>query len=58
MAEKKKIKDTRLGVWLKDKAPSVLDVVADPFTERPGLEQFAQPAPATFAAGYQTFCGT
>jgi len=43
-----------------DLAPfeQLLDVVADPFTERPGLEQFAQPAPATFAAGYQTFCGT
>lgn len=37
MAEKKKIKDTRLGVWLKDKAPSVLDVVADLLPDSGGL---------------------
>jgi len=33
-------------------------VVTDPFTERPGLERYALPAPADFALGYQTFCGT
>ena len=27
--EKNKIKDTRLGGWLKDKAPKVLDIVGD-----------------------------
>jgi hypothetical protein len=37
MAETKKIKDTRLGVWLKDKAPSVLDVVADLLPDSGGL---------------------
>ena len=29
MSEQKKIKDTTLGRWLKDKAPSVLDTVGD-----------------------------
>jgi uncharacterized protein YdiU (UPF0061 family) len=33
------------------------EVLADPFTERPGLERYAQPAPADFGA-YRTFCGT
>ena len=27
--EEKKIKDTKLGAWLKDKAPNVLDTVGD-----------------------------
>jgi uncharacterized protein YdiU (UPF0061 family) len=35
----------------------LLDVVTRPFEERPGLEAYAAPAPASFA-GYQTFCGT
>lgn len=30
----KKIKDTNLGVWLKEKAPSVLDVAGDMLPER------------------------
>jgi len=29
MKERKKIKDTKVGVWLKDKAPQVLDTVGD-----------------------------
>lgn len=29
MSDKKKIKDTKLGAWLADKAPSVLNVVGD-----------------------------
>lgn len=33
-------------------------VLADPFTEREGLERFAEPAPTDFTSGYQTFCGT
>ena len=36
----------------------LVDVLADPFTERPGLETYAAPAPASFGACYQTFCGT
>ena len=35
----------------------LVDVLAQPFDERPGLEAYAAPAPASFGA-YQTFCGT
>ncbi len=35
----------------------LLDVLAQPFDERPGLEPYAEPAPASFGA-YRTFCGT
>jgi len=35
----------------------LIDVLADPFVERPGLERFAQPAPDSFGK-YQTYCGT
>ena len=32
-------------------------VLAEPFDARPGLERYAEPAPASFAP-YRTFCGT
>ena len=35
----------------------LLDVLAQPFDERPGLEPYAEPAPPSFGA-YRTFCGT
>jgi uncharacterized protein YdiU (UPF0061 family) len=35
----------------------LLDVLAQPFDERPGLEAYAAPAPPSFG-GYRTFCGT
>jgi uncharacterized protein YdiU (UPF0061 family) len=35
----------------------LLDVLAQPFDERPGLEGYAAPAPPSFGA-YRTFCGT
>jgi serine/tyrosine/threonine adenylyltransferase len=35
----------------------LLDVIAQPFDERPGLESYAEPAPASLGA-YRTFCGT
>lgn len=35
----------------------LLDVLGDPFEERPGQEAYATPAPDDFGA-YQTFCGT
>ncbi|GGW35895.1 UPF0061 protein [Gemmobacter lanyuensis] len=43
-----------------DLAPvqQLLQVLADPFTERPGLEAYALPAPAAFAGSFRTFCGT
>ena len=36
----------------------LLDVTAHPYYERPGLEDYAQPAPHEFTACYKTFCGT
>jgi len=43
-----------------DLAPfdALVAVLASPFTERTGLERYAQPAPPEFAAGFRTFCGT
>ncbi len=35
----------------------LVDVLAQPFDERPGMEQYATPAPPGFGP-YQTFCGT
>lgn len=35
----------------------LLDILASPYTERPGYEPFAEPAPAGGPA-YKTFCGT
>jgi uncharacterized protein YdiU (UPF0061 family) len=35
----------------------LLEVLARPFDERPGLDAYAAPAPASFGA-YRTFCGT
>ncbi|WP_430792051.1 protein adenylyltransferase SelO [Actinoplanes sp. G11-F43] len=37
--------------------PALLEAVTDPFTERPGRERFAAPAPSGFGV-YRTFCGT
>lgn len=36
----------------------LIDVLGDPFTKRPGLERFAEPAPEAFNSGFRTFCGT
>jgi uncharacterized protein YdiU (UPF0061 family) len=35
----------------------LLEAVALPFVERPGLERYAAPAPTDFGV-YRTFCGT
>ncbi len=35
----------------------LIDVLADPFTERPGLERYTESMPPDWE-GYQTFCGT
>ncbi len=36
----------------------LVDVLAQPFSKRPGLEAYAEPAPPSFGGEYQTFCGT
>lgn len=36
----------------------LLDLVAHPYDERPGCEDYAKPAPREFTARYKTFCGT
>jgi uncharacterized protein YdiU (UPF0061 family) len=43
-----------------DTAPfhALLDVVTNPFDDRPGHERYAAPAPDSFDETYQTFCGT
>ncbi|MBT9247461.1 YdiU family protein [Gemmobacter fulvus] len=43
-----------------DMAPfeRLLAVITDPYTERPGLEAYALPAPEAFADTFRTFCGT
>jgi uncharacterized protein YdiU (UPF0061 family) len=38
-------------------AEALLEVLADPFTPRPGLERYTRPAPDDFGP-YVTFCGT
>lgn len=35
----------------------LLDAISSPYTERPGLERYAAPAPTDFGV-YRTFCGT
>ena len=37
MSDKKKIKDTKLGAWLADKAPSVLGIVGDLLPDKGAL---------------------
>jgi uncharacterized protein YdiU (UPF0061 family) len=40
-----------------DPVHRLLDAVTDPYSERPGLERYAAPAPHDFG-DYRTFCGT
>jgi uncharacterized protein YdiU (UPF0061 family) len=35
----------------------LLEVVTDPYNERPGVERYAEAAPESFGP-YRTFCGT
>ncbi|MDY6999355.1 MAG: YdiU family protein [Actinomycetota bacterium] len=43
-----------------DLAPfeSLMDAVGSPFTQRPGLERYAEPGQQEFTASFRTFCGT
>lgn len=54
-----KVEEALAAAVAGDLAPfnRLLDVLSDPFTERAGLEAFAEPAPADFGP-YRTFCGT
>jgi len=36
----------------------LVEVVTNPYEERPGLESYAEPAPPEVTACYRTFCGT
>ncbi len=36
----------------------LLNALQRPFDEEPALARYAEPAPSTFTAGFQTFCGT
>jgi uncharacterized protein YdiU (UPF0061 family) len=48
------------AVELGDYEPfeKLLLVLQQPFSDKPGLEAYAEPAPAAQSAGYRTFCGT
>jgi uncharacterized protein YdiU (UPF0061 family) len=37
---------------------ALIDVLARPYDERPGLERYAAPPPEDFGRTYRTFCGT
>ncbi|MBU3689884.1 MAG: hypothetical protein B7C54_05410 [Acidimicrobiales bacterium mtb01] len=37
---------------------NLLEVLSDPYSERAGLERWAEPAPIEYTEGYATFCGT
>lgn len=37
MSDRKRLKDTRLGLWLRDKAPDVLDIAGDLLPDRGAL---------------------
>ena len=53
------VEEALIAATLDDLGPlrRLLDVLADPYVERPGLERYAEPAPEDFGR-YRTFCGT
>ena len=55
-----KVEEALAAAEAGDMAPfeALLAVITDPFTERPGLEAYALPAPQEFAGMFRTFCGT
>jgi uncharacterized protein YdiU (UPF0061 family) len=54
------VEDTLAAATAGDLQPftRLLDALALPFHERPGLERYAEPAPSSFGDEYRTFCGT
>lgn len=55
-----KVEEALAAAEAGDLAPfeALLAVVKAPYGVRPGLDAYALPAPAPFAAGFRTFCGT
>ena len=53
------VEDALTQATVGDMAPfeRLMDVLARPFDERPGLEAYAAPAPSSYGP-YRTFCGT
>jgi serine/tyrosine/threonine adenylyltransferase len=53
------VEDALDAATFEDLAPltRLLEVLRDPYTERPGLERYTEPAPAD-SGPYRTFCGT
>jgi uncharacterized protein YdiU (UPF0061 family) len=54
-----KVEEALAAAGKDDLAPfeALMGALADPFTERPGLEAYAEPAPPAFGR-HVTFCGT
>jgi uncharacterized protein YdiU (UPF0061 family) len=54
------VEDALTSATIGDLEPfrRLIDVLATPFDERPGLESYAGPAPRGFGDEYRTFCGT
>jgi serine/tyrosine/threonine adenylyltransferase len=59
IARNHRVEETLAAATAGDLKPfeRLVDVLARPFDERPGLEAYAGPAPASLGA-YRTFCGT
>jgi uncharacterized protein YdiU (UPF0061 family) len=55
-----KVEEALAAATEEDMEPfrALLDVVRNPFTVKPGLEEFAVPGSQSFVGGYRTFCGT
>ncbi len=55
-----KVEEALAAAEAGDMAPfeALLAVISDPFTERPGLDAYALPAPQEFVGQFRTFCGT
>ncbi|SNX71365.1 uncharacterized protein YdiU (UPF0061 family) [Cereibacter ovatus] len=59
IARNHKVEEALAAAYRGDLAPfdRLIEVLADPFTERPEFEAYTLPAPASFGR-YRTFCGT
>jgi uncharacterized protein YdiU (UPF0061 family) len=59
IARNERVEEALAAATAGDLAPfeRLLDVLARPYDERPGLESYATPAPSSWGT-YRTFCGT